>query len=131
MTGKELKRIYYLNKELKMWQQELDNLQCQTLAKGQQLTGMPFGTDTADKTAELATAIVETTNVINGILSNIQIERRRIISYISNIEDPLVRQIIFLRNVSLMSWDKVAQELGGGNTAESVRKIHERYLKEN
>jgi len=51
-----------------------------------------------------------------------------IIEYIETIDDSLLRQIIILRHVNGLTWDQVAASIGGGNTADSVRKIHDRYL---
>ena len=54
MTREELKQIYYINKEIKMWQRELDRLQCKSLIGSQSLDGMPKGSGTSDKVANLA-----------------------------------------------------------------------------
>ena len=50
LTKEELKQIYYINKEIKMWQRELDAIECKSLIKGQVLTGMPYGSGTSDPT---------------------------------------------------------------------------------
>ncbi len=49
--------------------------------------------------------------------------------YINNIDDSLIRQIITLRYINGLEWKQVAASIGGNNTADSVRKIAERYLK--
>lgn len=49
--------------------------------------------------------------------------------YIENIDDSFIRQIISLRYVNGLSWNQVAMSIGGNNTADSVRKVAERYLK--
>ena len=49
--------------------------------------------------------------------------------YIDNIDDSLIRQTITLRYVNGLAWEQVAASIGGNNTADSVRKIAERYLK--
>jgi hypothetical protein len=53
MTRNELKQIYHLNKELKMWQEELDKVQAEILSSSK-LTGMPRKTGISDKVGELA-----------------------------------------------------------------------------
>ena len=50
-------------------------------------------------------------------------------TYISNIDDSLIRQIISLRYVNGLTWDQVAAHIGGNNTADSVRMMHDRFLK--
>lgn len=49
--------------------------------------------------------------------------------FIEKIDDSLVRQIISLRYVSGLTWEQVAVNIGGNNTADSVRKVAERFLK--
>ena len=49
--------------------------------------------------------------------------------YINNIDDSLIRQIISLRYINGLTWEQVAAHIGGNNTADSVRKAAERFLK--
>lgn len=114
-----------------MWQMELERLQCKSLVKGQEITGMPFVTGTSDKVGDLVSTMADIEAIIKGLLAKIQLERRKIMEYINNIEDSYIRQIVFLRNVSCMSWNKVAREMGGGYTEDSVRKTYERYIGKN
>lgn len=48
--------------------------------------------------------------------------------YIDNIDDSQIRQIITLRYVNGLEWGQVAAKMGGNNTADGVRMIHNRYL---
>ena len=127
MTKEELKQIYYINKEILMWQKELDRLECKSLVKGQEITDMPFGSGNSDKVANLAIEIADTKAVIRGMLAEIQIQRRKIIDYIESIDDSLLRQIMFLRNVSCMNWNQVAKELG--NNENCVKQIYSRHFR--
>ena len=110
-----------------MWQKELDRLECKSLVKGQEITDMPFGSGNSDKVADLAIEIADTKAVIRGMLAEIQIQRRKIIDYIESIDDSLLRQIMFLRNVSCMNWNQVARELG--STENCVKQIYSRHFK--
>ena len=128
MTREELKQIYYINKEIKMWQRELDRLQCKSLIGSQNLDGMPKGSGTSDKVADLAVEKAEIEEIINGKLTEIQVQRKRIMNYINNIDDSLLRQIMYLYNVSCMSWREVAREL---NITEGCAKMtYYRHFKE-
>lgn len=49
--------------------------------------------------------------------------------FIDSIDDSLIRQIITLRYIDGLTWNEVAARIGGNNTAESVRKAAERFLK--
>jgi hypothetical protein len=131
MTKKELSQIYYLNRELEMWQRELEKVQCESLIKCQQITDMPRGTGISDKTANRVASIDNIERIINGKLIEIQIQRERIMTYINSIDDSLLRQILFYRHISCMKWGQVAINIGGDNTGDSVRKMHDRFLEEN
>ena len=48
--------------------------------------------------------------------------------YINDIDDSLVRQIFTLRYINGLEWRQVAVSIGGNNTADSVRMIHNRFL---
>ncbi|MCQ4921544.1 hypothetical protein NE686_00480 [Tissierella carlieri] len=48
--------------------------------------------------------------------------------YINDIDDSLVRQIFTLRYINGLEWKQVAASIGGDNTADSVRMIHNRFL---
>lgn len=127
MTKEELKQIYYINGEIKMWQRELERLQCKSLVKGQEITDMPRGSGISDKVADLAIERTEVEVIINGKLAEIQVQRKKIMDYINGIDDSLLRQIMFFRNVSCMSWNQVAKELG--STENCVKQIYSRHFR--
>lgn len=129
MTKEELKQIYYLNNEVKMWQKELDRLEYKSLVKAQVITGMPFGSGISDPTFEIIAERERYRKIIDGLLARIQIERRKIIEYIESIDDSLLRQIMFLRNVSCMNWNQIACEMGGYVSEECIKKIYHRHFK--
>lgn len=127
VTKEELKQIYYLNKEIKMWQRELDAIECKSLIKGQVLTGMPFGSGVSDPTFNIVAEREKYRKIIEGKLAEVQVLRRKIIEYIDSIDDSLLRQIMFLRNVSCMTWGQVATELN--TTVDSVKLKYSRHFK--
>ena len=131
ITKKELSQIYWLNREVDMWQRELDRMENQSLAKGQEITGLPSGSRTSDKVGNLAVKKEEIREIINELLERADEERIKILRYIRGLDDSLIRQIIFYRCIALLPWKTVAQEVGGDNTAESVRKAMERFLQKN
>lgn len=58
-----------------------------------------------------------------------EIELEYLRNYIANIDDALTRRIFELRYINQYSWEQVARKVGGGNTAEAVRKRHNRYIR--
>lgn len=130
MTKKELSQIFYLNQEIKMWQQELEKIQCESLIRPQKITDMPTGRGIADQVFNRIANMDKIERIITGKLAEIEVQRAKIMSYIDSVEDSIIRQIMFYRHVSCMRWNDVAIKVGGDNTAEAVRKMHDRYLQE-
>ena len=127
LTRKELQQIFYINKEIQMWQNELAKLRAKQLVGSPKITDMPKGgliVGLDDYVADVAD--LEAT--IKGLLAKLQIKRKEIMEYIFNIDDEFIRQIVYLRNVCLMSWNEVANSIGGGNTENSVRMAYNRYF---
>ena len=110
-----------------MWQRELDRLQCKSLIGGQSLDGMPKGSGMSDKVADLAIEKADIRLIIEGKLKEIQLQRKRIIEYIDSIDDSLLRQIMFFRNVSCMTWGQVATELD--STVDCVKQKYSRHFR--
>ena len=48
--------------------------------------------------------------------------------FIKSVDDSHMRRIITLRVVDGLSWNKVADRMGGGNTEDSVRKAFDRFV---
>ena len=128
VTKSELEQIYYLNRELKMWETELERVRCKSLV-GSPLPGNSHGSGVSDKVADRAERIIELENRIIAKRDEIQRLRDEAVEYIYSIPDSLTRQIIYYRCVSLMSWRRVAYEVGGNNTEESVRQVYSRFMR--
>lgn len=111
-----------------MWTQELKRIEEKSLIKSPQMTGMPFGRGISDPTGDLATELAETKAIVEGKLLELQLQRKKMMQYITTISDSFMRQILFYRHVSCMNWNQVAMNIGGGNTADGVRKAHKRFL---
>ena len=127
MTKSDLEQIYYLNRELKMWETELERVRCKSLV-GSPLPGNSHGSGVSDKVADRAERIIELENRIIAKRDEIQRLQDEAIAYIESIPDSLTRQIIYYRCVSLMSWRRVAYEVGGNNTPDGVRMIYNRFM---
>ena len=129
MTKSDLEQIYYLNRELKMWETELERVRCKSLV-GSPLPGNSHGNGVSDKVADRAERIIELENRIIAKRDEIQRLRDEAVEYIYSIPDSLTRQIIYYRCVSLMSWRRVAYEVGGNNTPDGVRMIYNRFMEQ-
>ncbi len=132
MTRTELERIYYLKKELVMWQERLAELQADIALGTKVLDGMPrSGTNGINKpTEDKAVKLEEVSRIIEGKISEIQYAINEVDTYILTIEDPLLRLIIRCRCCQLMKWEEIADQLGTESTAESVRQMYHRFIKD-
>lgn len=129
MTKTELEQIYWLNRELRMWESELEKLRVRSLVASP-LPGASHGTGISDKVAQRAEREIELENIIQSKRDEIQELRNKAVTYITTISDSLTRMIVYYRCVSLFGWRRVAYEIGGNNTEESVRQAYSRFFRE-
>lgn len=105
MTVKEMSQLCYLNREVPRLQQRLAELR-----------------EGGGGEKEVAT--------LRGRLQRREQERDRLWRYIDDAEDARMRLILELRFAKRLPWVKVAERMGGGNTADGVRMMCFRYLRE-
>ncbi len=127
MTEKQLNQIFYLSKEKKMWEDKLKSL-TEVKAMGYENSGAGRGTGISSPVVQLAEQREKIRDIISAKLAEISFVEREILEYINSIDDSVIRQIMIYRHIELKSWVQVANAIGGKNTADSVRKIHERFL---
>ncbi len=127
MTRTDLEQIYYLHRELRMWERELERLRGRSLVQSPQ-SSTSHGSGVSDKVAERAARTADLERLIAAKRDEIQELRDRAVEYVYGIPDSLTRQVVYYRCVSLFSWRRVAYEVGGNNTEESVRKIYTRFF---
>lgn len=128
LTVKEMSQLYYLNREIEHLQRQLEELECLAEGTTQVITGMPHGSGTSDKVGRYAVRIADLRSMIDNRKARCWDELHRLNAYIDGVEDSLTRQILTLRYVNGMSWQQVADSVGGANTEDSVKKICYRYL---
>lgn len=67
-----------------------------------------------------------------AILSQLELQLletlNQVEEFITAIDDSHIRRIVSFRVIDGLSWSKVAQRMGGGNTEDSVRKAFDRYI---
>lgn len=128
MTVKEMSQLYHLNREIEQLEKQLEELECLAEGTTQVITGMPHGGGTSDKVGRYAVRIADLQSMIDNRKARCWDELRRLNAYIDDVEDSLTRQILTLRYVNGLSWQQVADNVGGANTEDSVKKICYRYL---
>lgn len=128
MTKKELKELYYLQREIRNDEQRLIELEAAATGTTAPLTGMPHGGSLSDKTA-LAADIADLKTIIQSKQTMCIAMYNKIMRFVACIDDSLIRQIIMHRHLDMMTWRDIAQKIGGGNSEDGLRMMYERYLK--
>ena len=128
MTKKELSQLYWLNREIDNNKKRLAELEDAATDTSFKITGLPHVAGISDKTA-IAAEIADTKAIIKAKTDISVVEYNRLNRYIASVDDSLMRQILTYRHINGLSWKQVAENVGGGNTEDSVRKAHNRYLK--
>lgn len=127
MTKKELEQVYYLDRELKMWKNELNELKAQSLVRSPSLSAV-HGGGISDKVGVRAQKAADLEARINAKIDELQNAREETLRFVADIPDSLTRMVVYYHCVGLMSWQRVAFKVGGANTGESVRKIYARFI---
>lgn len=91
------------------------------------MSGMPGSGKRSDKTA-IAAEIADLQIIIDSKRKMCVSHYNRIMRYVAEIDDSLMRQIITYRHVDMMTWRNIAQKIGGGNSEDSLRMAYKRYL---
>lgn len=131
MTLKELSQLYYLNREIENDRRRLEELEGKlTSPSSPNLSGMPRSTAYGNKIESSVADIMDLKAIIAVKQQQCIYERSRLMRYITEINDSLTREIFIFRFVNGLSWRQVAASVGGNNTAENVRQICSRYIRD-
>ena len=129
MTLSELSQLYWLNREIEMYEKKLKALQGRAaFPASPDLSSIKIQGDGISRVERLAAEIVDLEAIIEAKQEQCIHERNRLERYIADIPDSFLRQVFQYRFVSGLTWRQVAFHIGGGNTADGVRKACMRYL---
>ena len=129
LTKKELSELYWLNREIEEEQRKLDELEAAATNCTAKITGLPHVAGTHDKIGDLSILIAEQRELIKSKIERSKKEYERLNSYIESVSNSQMRMILSLRYVNGLSWKQIADNIGVGNTADAIRKKHDRFLK--
>jgi hypothetical protein len=128
VTKKELSQLYYLNREIEEQQRRLRELEESATSCTAHITGMPHASGVADEIGKYAAEIADMRGLLDLNLKKCFYELNRLNRYIASVEDSQMRMILSLRYINGLSWRQIACSIGGGNTENGVRMIHNRFL---
>lgn len=139
MTKKELSQLRYLSKEIDILKMQIKDLEDK--AEKQTASDVVSGSNPVFP-YERRRFHIEGIDMkiyekrlrrlrqkLNKRMEQLIRQRERLEAYISGIDDSMIRIILTLRYVEGLSWRQIAHRVGGGNTPDSVRKMHDRFLK--
>ena len=67
-------------------------------------------------------------SILHALHSEIEQSINDVQIFINNLDNSHDRRIVTMRVIDKMSWRQIAQNIGGGNTADSVRMAYNRIL---
>lgn len=130
MTRQELEGIYFLRKELKMWQKRYADLQADIAPPIKVLDDMPHGKGGNSSPTEIkAIKLEETAKAIEGKIAEIKLAILEAEQFIATIDNSFTRMIIEYRCCQCLSWKEIAYALGEGYSDETVRQHYHRFIK--
>ena len=127
MTKKELSQLYWLNREIEEQQRRLEELENLATSCTSHITGMPRSQGVTDRLGKYVAEIVDLKALIDLNIRKCFYELNRLNRYIAGVEDSQMRMILSLRYVNGLNWTQIALSIGG-NTPDSIRKSHDRFL---
>lgn len=131
MTKQELHSIRSLRDEIKFWERALKRIRNKSPVGSPQFDAVPCNSGISNRVQDR----VENTRSIEEIIAEkkaeLEAKERELTEYIMTVDDSLVRRAMYLRHVCCKSWNAVAMDIGGDNTADTIRMAHDRFVKRN
>jgi len=128
MDKKTLYRLFYLPKQIEQKKREIQRIQERLTAISPNLSGMPHSGGVHDKIGEGVPELIEKKEELEALRRGYEEEERQINAWIDGIEDLQINLLFSLRFKEKLSWNEVADQMGGINTDDSCRKMADRFL---
>ena len=127
MTKEQLKNYRVLQKEIQDIESEIKESALQDTVKGSECR-FPY----IQHAINICGSSDSDIGRKKALLCEYKKQSAEIEDFINNIGDMVTRRIfklMYIKGDRRPSWSRVAYLVGGGNTPDSVRKIHSRFLK--
>ncbi len=129
MTRQELEQVHSLDKEIRMWERELEKRRNMSLVASP-LPQVGSSSGISDKVADRGNANVDLERKIEDAKAELTRIRDEAIPFILSIPDSQTRMIVYYRCIDGMSWKRISSEIGGGNSEDGVRMAYTRFFDE-
>jgi len=131
MTLKELSQLYYLNREIEMDSQRIEELRLKAEnASPSPISDMPKSPNMENKMERYVAEMVDLQVIIHAKQQQFIHEQKRLERYIGDIDDSIIRQIFKLRFIKGLNWQQVARKMGGTMTESYVKNTCYKYLRQ-
>jgi len=127
MTKERLNQLGWLKLEIEELANRIRRIESALSGRTSRIDGMSWLGGAKDFVGDLAPQLCDLKDQLSESKSAALAECTELQTFIANIDDSLVRLIFTLRYIDGLSWHQVAWRLGG-NTSDSVRMTHNRYL---
>jgi len=127
MTKERLNQLGWLKLEIEELTNRIRRIESALSGRASRIDGMSWLGGAKDFMGDLAPELCDLKDKLSESKSAALAECTELQTFITTIDDSLVRLIFTLRYIDGLSWHQVAWRLGG-NTSDSVRMTHNRYL---
>lgn len=129
MTKEKLGQFSWLRLEMEDLENRIMKLEELLTGKTSNIDGMPWLKGRQDLSGDMLAQVADLRKQYEERKSVSLAELRDIEKFVAKIADSQMRLLFTLRYVDNLSWHQVAWKIGGNNTADSVRMVHNRFLK--
>lgn len=124
MTILDLSDLHYLKLEVNMLEEQIEILRAKAERTTMKVSNMPKGS----KSVDYKDILVDTIQLLTEKQNAYNVRLFEIESYIAKIDDPFICAIIRLKFIKIKTWQQVANDMGGFNTADGLRIALKRFL---
>lgn len=130
MTVKELSQLYYINAYIEHMREQLAEMREAADVRSPSLSDMPKAPGARDKIGDIVPRIADKEAEIRAEMREMERVRAELTQYINKVPNVRIRLIMQLRFLRLLSWQEVAEVIGGKETEYSVKQTCYRFLKD-
>jgi len=127
MTKESLSQLSWLKLEIEELTTRIRRIEHVLSGRAARIDGMSWLGGQKDLVGDLVPQLGDLRDQLTKIRKSAMGEYARLQEFIAQIDDSQIRLIFTLRYMDGLSWHQVAWRLGG-NTADSARMVHNRYL---
>ena len=129
MKISEMKNYYLLSGEIKNEEEKIAQIEAKLCASPAfDTSGIPKNPSPGNRVEQTYIELITRKEELQRKVSEYKKAKTAIEEFIDNIDDLLVHRIAYERFIKNKRFSEIADELGGKNTADSVKKMLYRYL---